>query len=110
MQNDTGVDVVMTDTARSKEHRYLRQWEIEQKIAHTDEIYRDTDEGKYYVKTTREQHSPKLNHAKEETVVVILAPDDGELVVVTQTSDHYDWGRMERVDELPTTGGDADAQ
>lgn len=104
----TGVDaereVVLTDTAKSKQHRYLSEWAVREALDDPDEVYRERGTGNYLVRTSRTTTTAQYNHEREETIIRIVAvEDDGqEVVVITQTGthDHYHWEDYDEVAEL----------
>jgi len=109
-------EIVVTDTAKSKAYRYLSEHAIEQCIRSPWQIYYDEERDNYLLRTHRQpdpkNFAPGTQPGKNERIVIIVAVDDnaGELVVVTQTQDHYDWHTYERVDSIGApVGGDRDA-
>ncbi|ELY97127.1 hypothetical protein [Natrialba asiatica] len=95
-------EVTMSHTAKSKEFRYLKAWEIEEHIHDPNTVYYNPQRDQYLIPVYREVHNENWNHGQDEKIVIIVSIVDGgtRAIVVTQTSDHYDWSRFEKVNSL----------
>lgn len=97
--------IVLTNTAKSKAYRYLNQRQVEAALKeHSGAVYYNDQRDQWLVRTTHAQTSAQWNHEREETIVLVVDVDGDTLVVVTQTSDHYDWSDFE---EVPRVGAKA---
>jgi len=98
-------NLVVTDTAKSKTHRYLSDWEIAEALEDPDEVYYERGTENYFVKASRTSTSDRWNYEREETIVLIVTVEDKELIVITQTGphDHYHWDDYVSVEEIGAT-------
>lgn len=94
-------EIVVTGTAKSKTSMYYSAWEIRRKVGKAQRIYYDHEHDSYLLKT--EQNLDGYgSQGRSMTVVIVVAayPEEKKLVAITQTSDHYNWSRYDRVGEF----------
>lgn len=109
MSNDQpsdGYDIIFTHTVRSKAYRYLTTHEIADCVRSPWQVYYDESRDTYLLRTDRQpdpkNFPPGTQPSKKNRIVLIVSVDDSseEVVVITQTMDHYDWSNYEKVDTI----------
>lgn len=83
-------------TARSKAGRYYSMHTLRERLAALDGTFFREPDGPWYLRTTRTQPTGPPEH-----VVIVFDLADATATIRTQTTSHYDWSRLEHVQDPP---------